>query len=136
MRNRRTLIGVVLGVLVFSVVVASAASLGGITSSSLGADDAAVSSCDTNGVTTSYTTTYTATAPAGYKVGNVTVGGIADACDGQTLSVTLTGAASAPLAQSTQTVPTSAGVFTAVLDFSGDSVAAESVTGVSVVVAG
>ena len=136
MRTRRTLIATILGTLAFALVVASAASLGGIPSSSLGADDASFSSCDTNGVTTSYTTAYTTDAPAGYKVGDVTVGGIADACDGQNMSVTLTGAGNASLAEVTQAVPSAAGVFTGVLDFSGDDVPAESVTGVSVVITG
>jgi len=41
--------------------VAVAAALGGITADDLGADNAAVGSCDTDGVTTSYTVAYDAT---------------------------------------------------------------------------
>ncbi len=86
--SRRTIAGVVGAFTVFGAVFASAASLGGITSGQVGADDAAVTSCDTNGVTTSYATSWDTTDDR-YEVTSVTVSGIAEPCDGRTLSVSL-----------------------------------------------
>ena len=133
MRSRRTVLALLGGILAFALIAGAAASLGGITSGDLGADDAVVASCDTNGVTTSYTTAYSATGTAGYKVDDVTVGGISDNCDGQTMTVTLTGAADAELGTITQAVPVAA-AFTNVLDFSSEAVLSEAVTGVHVVI--
>lgn len=134
MRSRRTILALLGGILAFALIAGAAASLGGITSGDLGADDATVASCDTDGVTTSYTSAYSATGTAGYKVGDVTVGGIADTCDGQTMTVTLTGAADAELGTITQAVPVAAATFTNVLDFSSEAVLSEDVTGVHVVI--
>ena len=53
---KRTLIALGAGLTVFAGVFAMAASLGGITSSRVGADNTAVASCDTDGVTTAYAT--------------------------------------------------------------------------------
>ena len=133
MRSRRTVLALLGGILAFALIAGAAASLGGITSGDLGADDATVASCDTNGVTTSYTSAYSAAGTAGYKVDDVTVGGISDTCDGQTMTVTLTGAADAELGTVTQAVPVAA-AFTNVLDFSSEAVLSEAVTGVHVVI--
>lgn len=133
MPKRRTLLAVLGGIIVCSLVVAAAASLGGITSSSLGADDSVVASCDTNGVTTAYSTTYNTTSTAGFKVNDLTVGGIDDACDGLTMTVTLTGAANASLGSASQAVPTGAGT-TNVISLIGQSILAESVTGIHIVI--
>ena len=133
MRNRRTVLALLGGILAFALIAGAAASLGGITSGDLGADDGIVASCDTNGVTTSYTSAYSATGTAGYKVDDVTVGGISDNCDGQTMTVTLTGASDAELGTVTQAVPVAA-AFTNVLDFSSQGVLNEAVTGVHVVI--
>ena len=134
MSKKRILLGLVAGAMVFSMVIGMAASLGGLTASNLGADDAAVASCDTDGVTSTYTTAYSSTGTAGYKVGNVVVGGIADTCDGDSLSVSLTGSGGTSLGEQTATVPTGAGT-SATVSFSGSNVLAESVTGVHVVIA-
>lgn len=135
MSKKRVLLGLLAGAMAFSMVVGMAASLGGITSDSLGADDAVVAACDTNGVSTDYTTSYSAATTAGYKVDSVVVGGIADTCDGQQLSVTLTGAGNASLGSQTIAVPTGAGT-SVTTSFSGSNVLAEAVTGVHVVIAG
>jgi hypothetical protein len=87
--SRRKIAGVIAGLTVFGAVFASAASLGGITSGQVGADDAAVTSCDTDGVTTAYTTSWDGTDDR-YEVTSVTVSGIAAACTTKTLSVSLT----------------------------------------------
>lgn len=135
MRSRRTILALLGSVLAFAAVVGMAASLGGITSTNLGADDTVVASCDTDGVTTSYTSVYNTTGTAGFKVDDVTVGAINDACDGDSMTVTLTGAANASLGQVTQAVPVNA-AFTNVLDFVGQNVLAEDVTGIHVVITG
>ncbi len=135
MRQRRVLLAVPAAILAFALVAGMAASLGGLSSTNLGADDTVVASCDTNGVTTAYTSVYTTTPTAGFEVDDVTVAGIDDACDGDTMTVTLTGAADASLGEVTQAVPVNA-AFTNVLDFSGEDVLAESVTGVHVVITG
>lgn len=85
-----------------------AASLGGITSDNLGADSAAVATCDSNGVSTSYTTAYDAT-DGRYEVTAVTVGGVDNACDGKAIAVTLTTAAGASVGSGSTTVPVDAG---------------------------
>jgi hypothetical protein len=134
MRKRLT-IGLVAATAVFGIVFASAASLGGITAQSLGADDSVVASCDTDGVSTAYVTVYTAAGTAGYKVDSVTVSGINNACDGKAIKVTLTGAADAELETITTTVPSDAGATSMAVDFA-NSTLAESVAGVHVIISG
>ncbi len=46
------------GLAAFGILTASAASLGGLTSSSLGADQTIIASCDTNGIALTYTNVY------------------------------------------------------------------------------
>jgi hypothetical protein len=137
MSKKRVVVGLLAGSMVFSMVIGMAASLGGLSSDGLGAEDAVVAACDSNGVTTEFTTSYSASGTAGYKVGDVTVGGIADACDGASMSVTLTGSGGNSLGEQTATVDvdSTGGDTSDVVSFSGSSVLAESVTGVHVVVA-
>ena len=123
------------GLTLFGTAMGSAASLGGISAEGLGADDTIVASCDTDGVTTSYTTAYSASGTAGYKVATVTIGGLNNACDGDAIEVRLTGGSNASLETVTKTIETDAGSTSTVLTF-GSSTLAESVTGVHVVVSG
>ena len=87
-RRKRIAASVIAGIAALGVVGASAASLGGITSNSLGADTAVVGSCDTDGVTLTYTNAYDATLGR-YQTTSVGVTGIAAACAGKSLSLTL-----------------------------------------------
>ncbi len=87
-RRRRIVAAIIAGAATLGVVGASAASLGGITSNSLGADTAVVGSCDTDGVTLAYTNAYDATLGR-YQTTSVNVTGINAACAGKTLSLTL-----------------------------------------------
>jgi hypothetical protein len=105
--RKRTGIAVLAALLVFGGVLAMAASLGGITSSKVGADNVAVASCDTDGVSTSYTTAWDATDER-YEISTVTVSGVADACDGQTLSVSLTDSTDAQIGSGSVAIPSSA----------------------------
>lgn len=105
--KKRTLIAILAGFMVFAGVFGLAASLGGITSNDVGADNTAVASCDTDGVTSSYATGWDATDKR-YEVTSVTVGGVNDACDGDTLSVSLTNAAGDQIGAGSMTIPANA----------------------------
>ena len=91
---RRVLIAATAGLTVFAATLAFAASLT-VTPATVGAGAGSVSSCDTNGVTTTYTTGFDAT--AGYTVTAVTVAGIAAACNGQAVRATLVNGSGASL---------------------------------------
>ena len=84
-----------------------AASLGGVTSSAVGADNVAVTACDSDGVSSAYTTGWDSTDKR-YEVTAVTVSGVSDTCDGQTLSVSLTDTAGVQLGTGSVSIPTSA----------------------------
>ena len=77
-------------------VLAMAASLGGVSSTTLGADSTVVASCDTDGVTSSYNVSYDPTDSRDEVVSTV-VGGVAVGCAGKSLTVTLTNGAGAVL---------------------------------------
>ncbi len=106
MRNR-TGVALLAALLVFGGVLAMAASLGGITSSRVGADNATVAACDTDGVTTSYSTAWDPTDER-YEISSVTVSGVANACDGQTLSVSLTDSTGAQIGSGGGVIPVDA----------------------------
>lgn len=103
---RRTILKALAALTVFGAVSAMAASLGGISSANLGADDAAVASCDTDGVTTTYASGWDTTDER-YEVSSVTVGGVADACDGATVKVTLVAKTGASLGEGMLSIPAS-----------------------------
>lgn len=110
---KRTLIAVTAGLAVFGSVFAMAASLGGITGSTVGADNTTVASCDTDGVTTSYATSWDATDKR-YEVTTVTVAAVNDACDLKSMSVSLTDTTGAQIGTGTLAIPTSAAISHAV----------------------
>jgi hypothetical protein len=130
--KRTLLLRLLVAATVFATVLGAAASLGGINGTSLGADSAGVTSCDSNGVTTTYDSGWDA-ADERYEVSTVTVGGVDDACDGRTLKVTVTDSTGAALTEGTLLIPSGAGVSHAVtLSAGADS---EAVTGVHVTIA-
>jgi hypothetical protein len=132
-RRKRIIIAFIVGMTVFSMVFAVAASLN-VTASSLGAGTATVASCDTDGVAAGFDTTYSVAA-VGYKVTTVHITGIATpGCDGRTMKVTLIGAADASLAEQTVTLATPAADPTN-MSFSADNVLASAVLKISVVIA-
>jgi hypothetical protein len=116
---RRTIYALSAAVVVSGTVFAMAASLGGITSDNLGADSSAVATCDSDGVTTSYTTAYDAT-DGRYEVTEVTVGGVNNACDGKTIAVTLTNAAGTSVGSASLTIPTDAGATSVTVNVAPD----------------
>ncbi len=124
---------VLAGIAAFGLVGASAASLGGITSSSLGADVGVVASCDTDGVTVTFTNAYDATLGR-YQATGVTVGGMNAACTGKALNLTLKDAAGGSLGSlSTASV---SGATAAMTFAPGSTVDAKLVEGVAVVISG
>lgn len=137
--RKRAVLGLLAAMTAFGAVAASAASLGGITSDSLGADNTAVTACDTDGVTTSYTVSYDSAIP-GYEAGTVTVDGIADACNGQNMTVNLVDSADASLGESSVTVAVDSQATTPDtsddVDFSASNVSAESVENIHVTISG
>ncbi|MGB7859753.1 MAG: hypothetical protein WBM90_04590 [Acidimicrobiia bacterium] len=85
---RRKLIALIIAVVAFSLIAASAASLGGINTADVGADTEVVASCDTDGVDVSYRFRW-AQARGEYEIRRVIINGIADACLGQQISMTI-----------------------------------------------
>jgi hypothetical protein len=129
----RWLLAVVAGLMVFSTVFAFANSLGGITSTGLGADTSAVASCDTDGVTTSYATAYDTTAGF-YEVTTVTVGTVDAACDGKTYKVSLVNGTTSA-AEQTATITLSTNTFTTT-SFASQDFDAELLTKIAVLITG
>lgn len=72
----------------FGAMAASAATLGGLGSSSLGADQTVIASCDTDGISLAYTNTYDPTTNA-YKTSAVTMSGVNSNCTGKAFKLTL-----------------------------------------------
>jgi hypothetical protein len=131
--QRRTIVAVLAALTVFAAVFASAANLGGLTSGQLGADDTTVAACDTNGVSTTYASSWDATDER-YEVSSVTVSGIANTCDGQTLSVTLTNSTGTQIGSGTAAIPTDAGATSVAVSLS-TAASAELAEGVHVAIA-
>jgi hypothetical protein len=102
-RNRRNrpmkTTAAVLGALAAAgLVVASAATLGGINSGELGADYSAVASCDSNGIVVNWDPSYDQNIP-NYAIGDVDISDIDPACAGQNVKVELTKADGSSLGQ-------------------------------------
>ncbi len=131
--KKRLTVGLV-GLAMFGGVIASAATLGGLTSTGLGANDTVVAACDADGVAIAYTTTPfdSASGSGRYTVTSVTVSGMYAACSGKTLSVTLRGAGGAALGASSATTVTGTSQVVAV----AGSASAELVTGAAVMITG
>ena len=128
---KRTLVAVIAGLAVFGATFAFAATLGGVTTGTVGDSATVVASCDTDGVTTAFgAPTWDATNQR-YGLASVDVTGINAACNGLGIKVTVTDGSGAQLGEATGTVAAGA----ASLAFS-PSVAAQSVAGIDVVIAG
>ena len=128
---KRILIAVTVALAVFGGAFAFAASLGGITAAGTVGDSAAVvASCDTDGVTTSFSAPAWDGGLKHYGVTDLTVSGINAACNGNSIDVTLTDSGGSSLGEATGTV---AGT-SATLTFS-PAVSSSSVEGIEVVIA-
>jgi hypothetical protein len=120
------------GLLTTGLVGASAASLGGLTSGGLGADDQIVAACDTDGITVGYTTAYSATAQT-YQVTAVNFTAVNAACNGKAASVTLRNGTTS---LGTTNVPSITVATTAFAVTLSVPVSAASVTGLSLIISG
>jgi hypothetical protein len=132
--KKRTLFATLLALTIFGAVYGFAATLS-VGANTLSAGNASVASCQATGTPTgTYTVAYDSTIP-GYKVSQVTVTGMDPACNGKTVSVTLTGAANASLGAGSVAY-NSAGANTTAVVSSLPIVTAANVTGVSVAING
>lgn len=92
---------------VFSVVLATAASLGTVDGGQVGAGSGNVTACDSDGVNVAHNSVWDVTDER-YEVTQVTVTNIAStACNGKTISVTLVDSTDAMIGEGTTTVPAS-----------------------------
>lgn len=114
-------IAAIAAVVAFGGFLAMAATLGGITADNLGADSSVIASCDTDGVTTSYTIAYDAT-DARDEITAVVVAGVDAACAGQTLTVTLTDGSDVQLDQTSVTAVAGANTVAATTPASAEAV--------------
>jgi hypothetical protein len=91
----KKLTAVALGVMVFAMVSASAAGLGGTTTGAMGAEADIVAACDTTGVTVDFTTAWDGTAGE-FVVTDVVLTDLGDTaaneCDGQSATVSVSAA--------------------------------------------
>ena len=132
MTVKRAVVALLVGGLIFAGVYGLAASLG-VSSSTLGSGNSSVAACQGATLTPSYATSYDSTIP-GYKVGVVTVSGLASTCYTKSFRIALVNSSNTSLGEVTGTTPSSGSTFTA--DFSSSSVSAATVTGVHVTIAG
>ncbi len=144
--TRRAVVAALLGLTVGGGILASAASLA-VTGNTLGAGTTLIASCDTDGVALKYGHTYVAAAvnpipqgPGAYRTSSVTVSGIAPACVGKAISITLKDSLGAPLGNGTVAaipvgVPITADS-TVTVNFAGPAfIDATAVVGAAVVIA-
>lgn len=93
---KRFLIALMAGSVLAAAVYGAAASLGGINTGTLGADNADIISCDTDGVSLTIEQDGT---PAGYRAAGFFLYGIDDDCLGKNVSVALFDGSGAQIAQ-------------------------------------
>jgi len=86
MKLRRKMLAVLSGLLVFGLVSAAAATLGGLTVRSLGAESEVVASCDNDGIAVDWGITLQGVE---YVVDSVELSDVAAACDGLNVEVTI-----------------------------------------------
>lgn len=130
---KKIILAAAAGLTAVGAVSASAATLGGINSDSLGVDDSVIAACDTDGIDVAYTLTYSAAALT-YNVDDVILSDVAVACDGLDYSITLAGTGGISLGSATDTVVLDDTVLT--VDMSGENVDGQAVTGIAVAIIG
>jgi hypothetical protein len=128
---RKKVLAVIVAVLAFSLIAASAASLGGINTSDVGADATFVGSCDGDGVTATFSDPVVG-ASGRYEVASVVIDGIDPECVGQRLSVDVTDTALVSLG-SGSVDPITAGPQTVTFATPAD---AEAITRIAVAISG
>lgn len=119
------------GALTFGTVYGFAASLN-LNTDSLGAAQSVVAACQTGTLTATYSVSYSAAEP-GYRVGTVTVNGLASGCYSKAYKITLSASGDASLGEATGTTPASGTSFNATFS---PAVGAAAVEGIAVVISG
>lgn len=127
--SKRLVIAGLAGLTAFGAVTASAATLGGINSGAMGAENSIVAACDSDGISIDYTTAYDVSAKE-YRVSSVSLGGLAAACKGQSVKVTLANT-SAAVAETSGTVSSTSQTLAL-----GTPVSAKAVATAAVVISG
>lgn len=130
--RKRTLVALVAGLAVFAGTFAFAATLGGLTTGQIGAQNVSVAACDADGVSSSYSSPTWDATDSRYEISTVTVSGVADTCDGSNLKVTLINSSNVSQGEGTLAIPTSVATSFAVPI--GTPAAASAVTGVHVAI--
>jgi len=130
--NRIILAGAA-GIVAVGAVSASAASLGGVNTDSVGVESSVVASCDTDGIIVDYSVAYAAT-PATYRVATVDMSGVATTCNSLAYRITLNGAGGVSLGESTGTVTLTGNAMS--VNVASLEVDGESVTGVALAIVG
>jgi hypothetical protein len=127
---RKKVMAVVFAVLAFALIAASAATLGGINASNVGADTDVVAACNggAGGVTVTWDSTAYNSGTNGYDVTAFTVAGLGANCDGEPIQVTLAAGDGTSLASVSGTVVGGSA------SFSGINANAEQLRRVAVVV--
>lgn len=136
--KRKVGIAVLAGLAITGIIGASAASLGGIDSDTLGADVGVVGSCDTDGVTVEYAVSFDSEAGEA-EVDSVDIGSVNALCNGLTYDVTLLDGAGANIGDRQGVVVLLAGEFTVLfseLPPATTGVSAEDVEGISIALFG
>ena len=126
------LIAVLVGVAMAGVAGASAATLGGLSSTGLGSDNSVVAACDTDGISIAYTTAYNATAQE-YQVSAVNFTGVNAACNAKAASVSVRNGTTNLGTTNAASITVTASAFSITL---ASPVAAASVNGVSLIISG
>jgi hypothetical protein len=120
------------GALASGLIGASAATLGGLSGAGLGADDQIVASCDTNGITTAYTTSYNAAAQT-YQVTAVNFTSVNAACNAKAASVSLRNGTTNLGTTNVGSITVSSNAFSITL---GSPITASSIDGLSLIISG
>ena len=114
------------------IIVASAATLGGLTADNLGADNTLLDSCNDGGLSIAYGNTYDPTGQR-FVVANAVISSIDPGCVGQVMNVQLTGTDGTALSASTPLTLTNA--VSQTVTFSTPA-ASEAVEGAAIVITG
>lgn len=126
---RKKLAAIVLAVLAFSMIAASAASLGGITTAQMGAETDVVAGCDPDGIIVDFTVAFSG---GEYKTSTVDITEIdSPNCDGQDIAVTLVDGSGATLGSASASLGAGQTSYSAAI-----SASASAVAGIAVVIEG
>ena len=130
--SKRAAIALLGGVSIAGIAGASAATLGTLTSTSLGSGDSVVAACDTNGMGITYSTAYSASAQK-YQVTAVNFTGVDPACNAKAASVSLRNGTTELQTTSVPSITVASTSFSITL---GTAVEASLVNGTSLIISG